>query len=648
MANHLPDEILAEILSPALKVPDEVFSDNSQDSPFAQYSESSSAFLLVSKAWLRVSTPLLYHVVVLRSTAQAAALERALKMNPELGRFIRKLRLEGGYGAPMSKIIQAAPNVTDLFLTLSIWSNDNPNGLVRGLPSMDPHHVVLFDKSNIRFNKNSQLVHDAFIKCLGIWKNLSIVDVPCNHYAPSWHELVLLKAIKNTPNLTTVIVSPIFSTWSKEIPTSLTVIAQNQSLSAIQLKTRDPAVYFQHAAILTDPSLRGLIKMPEITLDDDSPHNSPLQFSTAAVPEHIWDRILSFCMVLEFDDKDPWHRAKARIPILLVSKLFARLALPHYYDNLNFRQPARFKEFVTRIRTQHLCSRVRTLYLNPENPKRAKFDLSLALPKIRLVNIIGRNGDPLYCIDFQVFENLGKYSGPTLVRLEGFEVVKASSPQNPAVFNLFSHLRSLFIGCRAAIDVSDPATVPSGALPNLEELTLAHVHQSVVLALAQIDLPALRSTSFTCSTNPGPFFEKHGNRLRSAGVWVTDIDLDTMNVFDLCPRMVEFTLFCGKNVPNPVRFTCNPPHAFLKNMTFKTTGGQSRAREKEWEPFLTKLKVGTFSALEQILLPTIHWPTTQAEIQKSVWVGPAERLLSDYGVKLTDAAGVGWRKRLKV
>ncbi|KAJ7474306.1 hypothetical protein FB451DRAFT_1467106 [Mycena latifolia] len=33
----------------------------------AEYSESTSAFLLVCKAWLRVATPLLYHTVVVRS-----------------------------------------------------------------------------------------------------------------------------------------------------------------------------------------------------------------------------------------------------------------------------------------------------------------------------------------------------------------------------------------------------------------------------------------------------------------------------------------------------------------------------------------------------------------------------------------------------
>ncbi|KAJ7119063.1 hypothetical protein C8R44DRAFT_922983 [Mycena epipterygia] len=57
--NSLPDEIISEILSPALKVSDEVFSDTSDVSPFATYSESRSAYLLVCKAWLRVANTML-------------------------------------------------------------------------------------------------------------------------------------------------------------------------------------------------------------------------------------------------------------------------------------------------------------------------------------------------------------------------------------------------------------------------------------------------------------------------------------------------------------------------------------------------------------------------------------------------------------
>ncbi|KAJ7166447.1 hypothetical protein C8R43DRAFT_836059, partial [Mycena crocata] len=78
-AVHIPNEIIHEILSPALCVSEEAFSATSPDLPFAKISESSSAFLLVSKAWLRVATPLLYNIVIIRFKAQAQALAVALR-----------------------------------------------------------------------------------------------------------------------------------------------------------------------------------------------------------------------------------------------------------------------------------------------------------------------------------------------------------------------------------------------------------------------------------------------------------------------------------------------------------------------------------------------------------------------------------------
>ncbi|KAJ7177655.1 hypothetical protein C8R46DRAFT_1187964 [Mycena filopes] len=76
----LPDEIISEILSSALKVSDERFPGTSDVSPFAKYELSTSAYLVtvVCKDWLRVVTPLLYNVVVLRSRSQVNALEKVL------------------------------------------------------------------------------------------------------------------------------------------------------------------------------------------------------------------------------------------------------------------------------------------------------------------------------------------------------------------------------------------------------------------------------------------------------------------------------------------------------------------------------------------------------------------------------------------
>lgn len=182
MADTLPDELIKEILSPALKVSDESFSNTSHTSPFSTYSKSTSAFLLVSKSWLRVATPLLYHVVVLRSKAQAQALEIALRGNRELGRFIKKLRLEGGYGTAMYQIITSAPNISDLFLSLVIWSADSVSGLCRGLPKMNPMRVILCDDPHDERFANAlvrQLVK-ALCQSIKSWTKLVLCCISYN------------------------------------------------------------------------------------------------------------------------------------------------------------------------------------------------------------------------------------------------------------------------------------------------------------------------------------------------------------------------------------------------------------------------------------------------------------------------------------
>ncbi|KAJ6556626.1 hypothetical protein DFH09DRAFT_1164849, partial [Mycena vulgaris] len=59
MRGRLPDELISEIRSPALKVLEDMFSDASQVFPLASSSAGSSSTLLVCKSWQRVATPFL-------------------------------------------------------------------------------------------------------------------------------------------------------------------------------------------------------------------------------------------------------------------------------------------------------------------------------------------------------------------------------------------------------------------------------------------------------------------------------------------------------------------------------------------------------------------------------------------------------------
>ncbi|KAJ7611795.1 hypothetical protein FB45DRAFT_1009613 [Roridomyces roridus] len=177
--NSLPDEIFSEILSPAMKVPDEKFADFAVTSPSQEHSESSSAYLLVCKSWLRVGTPLLYDVVILWSKAQAKALAQALSKNKHFGQFIKHLRVEGGYGEPMRTILETAPNIIDLFLSFDISASDDVAGLCEGLAFIQPRRLLARDNSTRpAHHKTVEQLEDALVAVIPEWHRLSILQCP--------------------------------------------------------------------------------------------------------------------------------------------------------------------------------------------------------------------------------------------------------------------------------------------------------------------------------------------------------------------------------------------------------------------------------------------------------------------------------------
>ena len=143
MAHKLADEVLTMILSPPLLVPDALFADTGPISPFSRATHSSSDVLLVCKRWMRFATPALYHTLILRSAPQAKALAAALKRNPAFGAHVRRLRLEGAYGANVSNIVKAAPNIVDFCFTLALYADANVKGLVDALRLLNPERVIL-------------------------------------------------------------------------------------------------------------------------------------------------------------------------------------------------------------------------------------------------------------------------------------------------------------------------------------------------------------------------------------------------------------------------------------------------------------------------------------------------------------------------
>ncbi|KAJ7481424.1 hypothetical protein B0H11DRAFT_1226441 [Mycena galericulata] len=244
MADRIPYEIISEILSPLLKYSDEVFSDTSEK-PLLTHDYSSSTYLLVCKSWLRVSTPLLYSVVIIRTTAQAEALGKVLQTHPEIGLFIRKLRVEGGFGRIMHVILKCAPNIMDLFLTLFIWGKDESSGLCAGLPLINPQRIILVDGAspNAKPKKNKQVTKllDMIIHLLPKWDKLTTFRFPyiCQPVffnGPVFEERAqaLALGLRQSKSLQTLVVRA-----GSTVPEYLHQIADAPSLKSIHMTFRD-------------------------------------------------------------------------------------------------------------------------------------------------------------------------------------------------------------------------------------------------------------------------------------------------------------------------------------------------------------------------------------------------------------------------
>lgn len=159
---QLPDEIIKEVLSPRLHVPDALFADCTfREDPFAKYELSSSTVLVVCKSWLRVATPLLYETVVLRSKAQAQRLAWVLKNNSQLGLFIKKLRLEGGYGNCVFEILKRSPHITDLSLSTALFSNESVTGYLKGFRLVNPRRLIVRDDGQFTGSRIRQQAYEA-------------------------------------------------------------------------------------------------------------------------------------------------------------------------------------------------------------------------------------------------------------------------------------------------------------------------------------------------------------------------------------------------------------------------------------------------------------------------------------------------------
>ncbi|KAJ7213380.1 hypothetical protein GGX14DRAFT_445037, partial [Mycena pura] len=637
--NSLPDEIISEILSPALKVDDIVFSDTSRVSPFSNYTESTSAYLVVCKAWLRVSTPLLYHVVILRSKAQAAALARTLSENRDLGRFIKKFRIEGGYGHPVHTILQCAPNVSDLWLTFEILSPDSTVGLCKGLHLINPTRLILRDVVYKRIkNKMAFQLVDAVAEAICKWDRLTVFDCP---YSDSYGRAFgIVRSLVQAKRLHTIV-----------IVDSLLAIHAYTMFSDCPLQTiqiKQPLNEWRISLLDNRPELHALLKYTKMDLhskediaQESGPAGSlyitpslnscftPMSVAPMVVRDAIWSRIIYFAMSVPERGAEPERKNFPRkLPLLLVSKDFYRLGLPHFYVHLD----------LTGNTMWHLS-----------------LVLSLQVP----IETICGSGLTI-CLD--TFEEMARSLGASLREFHLPVMDMRESGASAALFNNLVELRRLTWASQTTF-VCNWSSDNSDLLLKVEELWIKHAHPSFLTVLSSMRLPSLWYLKASINIPFGAFLKTHGNHLSEFELPLTSaLDL-SIGILQLCPNLRRLTLnwdVSDEQAPSDAIFfrpsikpAFCPEYIFLAFWLVKITffvplSHRSRKMDlASWERFLGFFTATATPSLREIQFTSVLWPINEREIARSIWVRAAERLL-EHNIHLSDYEGKRWRPRLKL
>ncbi|KAJ7052201.1 hypothetical protein C8F01DRAFT_625317 [Mycena amicta] len=653
----LPDEIVSQILTPALIVSDDAFSDTSPTT-FASYNHSTSAYLVVCKSWLRVATPLLYNVVILRSTAQATALAGVLRRNKDLGRFIKKLRVEGGYGLAMHTVLELAPHITDLFLSLEIWSPDNTEGLCKGLSLINPTRLILRDSQSGPTNSMVIALVNSLAAVIPKWDKLTIFDCP-HAYLYTWQGLKykVATALANSRRLEEIVVEDV------SVVLTIHAIFQSCPLRIILVKQRPgPSNYHIHNRLNIElpPGLLTYRRLPQpagktvteptIIARASNPSFIPLENESSLVQELVWSRVLFFAMCcseradyLRAHGEYDWEISGSRLPFLLVCKRFLRVGLPHFYALVAPKRDC-YKTIISTFK---------------QNP---------ALKRPIQVWI----GRPTVYFPVRFFDDLAQSSCASLVHIRIGVEQDIGEVVLPRTFSHLRVLRKLEWTGNVSFLTEEEGEVDTDALPQLQELVVQCATPSFITVLTRMKLPSLhtlyvdlwtgpevgssatrklRSARLTVAGNVQALLEAHGTKLEKLSLSINALTGVTGKVLDLCPGLTTLSIEAGyHSPPSQDVFTAQAPHTSITKLVLDVDFWFSTTKKDtaQWEKFLIQFNPHhSLPNLREICFTSCEWPRTERDIVKSCWVRWSEILLN-LNIDLVDNSGQKWRPRLKL
>ncbi|KZV95377.1 hypothetical protein EXIGLDRAFT_834362 [Exidia glandulosa HHB12029] len=647
MASKLADELLKEILSPPLLVPDDLFADSGAVSPFSKATYSAADVLLVCKRWMRVATPALYATVVIRSLAQAQALAFALKRNPDFGRYIKKLRLEGAFGQHLAVLATAAPNITDLCFSLALYADSKVNGLVKLLAAVSPDRVILTTApAKIIQNKGHAEVVKALCSSIPQWSKLHTF-----HFSSS---LTKLRRYSSTseldlyPEIATALAS---STSLRTIHLRWYFYASSNGVLDILASNRHVEIYYVNvgSAYSTEFSLSALpnelrgrarivagkdapVKAPEPIVEN--PFYMPMSNATDPVRTAIWTRILEYAVEATYSSGYPtWFDTKHYsernvISVLRVSKAFQAMTVPILSRRITIEGLHGYKTAMRYFEQFQIPAiAVQTLQLSDVN-----FDVSPLVSKLkelRSASVFARS---------DLLELVGGASGAMLEELTVSSYTSGSLPV--AVLRPFTRITKLRWTTTKTLTDTDPPSSSYVKLPRLR--IIEQVNGNVLDGLARCEMPDLEEVH-----NARPwlgaeeFLKMQGSRVKRcityspSRLWLDAfINLESMVVNGSAAVGQDPSVFEGG-------------HATLRVLSLPWIPALPRDKRDVWRELFDCITRDAYPSLKEIRLTYACeiWPSNEREIKKSRWPDYAAGLAAE-GITLLDHTGRAWRPRL--
>ncbi|OBZ71264.1 hypothetical protein A0H81_08748 [Grifola frondosa] len=647
MSDNLPEELLSDILSHLLILPSTSFCSFSTHATFASSARSSTSdLLLVSKKWLRVGTPLLYEAVVLRTSSQVRKLAsvvrkpeggrtaRSLEIGREVGRIVRRLRVEGGHGKSLVVILNSTPNLHTLFLSLDLVSAGTRIPIDEWsacLEKLKLHHLLLQSFKKLS-NFNTKNFREAVSTCISRWSALTRVDI---NDSPVLSHGIVLSLSKHT-GLHSISIS-MAATWTHH--RELNIIASNPSLQAVYLVPRDDTIY----PMTVYPYLEG--KVLELLCTENIDND---------VTNKIWSRILAFAMHVHHPDEYEFHEQQwnesehmnsTRRNIMLVSRMLRTLGLPYLYSIPLLYSDVAVEAFGDHIEAMpHLAKLIHVLYYPSWKWRQSGLNYPLLVPMPNLLYC-----SPVVQIIANECDNPNQISSPHLLQLsQGYHFDDYSISISPAMFLQLPKVERLVLK-HAAFSKFERKDVPSHALPNLRYLRLIdqECRGDPWQLFAFMKLESLQEVHIEAFRRYSEYFlEMHGAQLSS--LWIDGLD-DTRkwksSVLELCPNL-QVVYIIDLMLPGALAdLSRSTRNTNLKRIVIQQVTLPEHKIAKLWQGVLITLNFSNLEALEEIRLPEwFRWPATEAEVKKSPWLVCAKSLKAKFDVSLADHTGVRWQR----